>query len=61
MRVLFRITLTLLIALPIVLGLAVFFALQVLQGAAPAPAPAPEGEETLPSERVGLGQERTAT
>ncbi len=57
MRVLFRITLTLLIALPIVLGLAVFFALQVLRGAAPAP----EGEETLPSERVGLGQERTAT
>ncbi len=59
MRVLFRITLTLPIALPIVLGLAVFFALQVLRGVAPAPAP--EGEETLPSARVGLGQERTAT
>jgi hypothetical protein len=59
MRVLFRITLTLLIALPIFLGLAVFFALQVLRGAAPGPAP--EGEETLSPERVGLGQERPAT
>jgi hypothetical protein len=57
MRVLFRITLTLLIALPAVLGLAVVFALQVLRGAAPGP----EEEETLPSERGGLGQERTAT
>jgi hypothetical protein len=57
MRILFRITLTLLIALPIVLGLAVYFALQVLRGAAPAP----EGEETLSSDRVGLGRERTAT
>jgi hypothetical protein len=57
MRVLFRITLTLLIALPIVLGLAVFFALQGLRGASPAP----EGEETLSSERVRLGQERTVT
>ena len=57
MRVLFRITLTLLIALPVVIGLALFFALQALRGAAPAP----EGEKTLPSERAGLGQERTAT
>ena len=57
MRVLFRITLTLLIALPVVIGLALFFALQALRGAAPAP----EGEQTLPSERAGLGQERTAT
>jgi hypothetical protein len=57
MRVLFRITLTLLIALPAVLGLAVVFALQVLRGAAPAP----EENETLPSERGGLGQKRAAT
>ena len=57
MRVLFRITLTLLIALPAVLGLAVVFALQVLRGAPPAP----EESETLPSERGGLGQERAAT
>jgi hypothetical protein len=57
MRVLFRITLTLLIALPAVLGLAAVFALQVLRGAAPAP----EESETLPSERGGLGHKRAAT
>jgi hypothetical protein len=57
MRVLFRITLTLLIALPAVLGLAVVFALQVLRGTAPAP----EENETLPSQRGGLGQKRAAT
>jgi len=56
MRVLFPITPTPLIASPIVLSLAVFLALQVLRGAAPAP----QGENSLSSERTGLGQERTA-
>jgi hypothetical protein len=58
MRALFRITLTLLIALPMFLVFALFFALLGMRGATPAP----EGEETLSSGRVGrLGQERTAT
>lgn len=57
MRALFRITLTLLIALPMFLVFALVFALQGRRGATPAP----EGERTLSSERAGLGQERTAT
>jgi hypothetical protein len=58
MRALFRIILTLLIALPMFLVFALLFALLGMRGATPAP----EGEETLSSERAGrLGQERTAT
>jgi hypothetical protein len=58
MRALFRITLTLLIALPMFLVFALFFALLGMRAATPAP----EGEATLSSERVGrVGQERTAT
>jgi hypothetical protein len=59
MRALFRITLTLLMALPMFLVFALFFALQGTRGVS---TPAPEGEETLSSERAGrLGQERTST
>jgi hypothetical protein len=58
MRAFLRITLTLLIALPMFLVFALFFALQGVRGVSPAA----EGEETLSSERAGrLGRERTAT
>ncbi len=58
MRALLRITLTLLIALPMFLVFALFFALQGMRAATPAP----EGEEPPSSERAGrLGQERPAT
>lgn len=46
MRVLFRITLTVLIALPVVLSMALFFALQVLRSGTPGP----QGGDTLSSE-----------
>jgi hypothetical protein len=51
MRVLFRITLTVLIAVPMLLVLALFFALQGVRGVTPAS----EGEETLSCERAGPG------
>lgn len=58
MRVLFRISLTLLVALPMFLVFVLFFALQGVRGRAPAA----EGDQALSSGRVGrLGQERTAT
>jgi hypothetical protein len=57
MRALFRITLTLLIALPIMLGWAAFLTLELLRGEGPAH----EGDEDLSSERAGLGPERPAT
>jgi hypothetical protein len=52
MRVIFRIILTLLVALPVVLGMAVFFALQVLRG----DTPAPEGGRTLSSDSGALAE-----
>ena len=55
MRVLLRIVLTLLLALPIVLGMAVFLAVQVLEGGATAP----EGADRHSSDKLRLGQERT--
>lgn len=56
MRVLLRIVLTLLVALPILLGMAVFLAIQVLDGGAAAP----EGADAQSSDRLRLGQERNA-
>lgn len=56
MRVLFRMVLTLLIAVPVVLGLALFLALEGVRGATPPQ----EGEETLSTQRVGPGKQRTA-
>ena len=50
MRVLFRLTLTLLIALPVVLSMALYFALQVLRRGAPGP----QRGETLSSESGAL-------
>ena len=50
MRVLLRITLTLLIALPVVLSIALFFALQVLRRGSPGP----QRGETLASESGAL-------
>jgi len=56
-RVLFRITLTLLIALPMFFVLALFLLLQGVRGRAPAPG----GTAAPSSERVGQpGEERTA-
>lgn len=55
MRVLLRIVLTLLVALPIVLGMAVFLAMQVLEGGAATP----EGADAHSSDRLRLEQERT--
>jgi hypothetical protein len=52
MRVIFRIFLTLLVALPVVLGMAVFFALQALLGGTPAP----ERWRTLSSDRGALAE-----
>ena len=46
MRLMFRILVTLLVALPVVLGMAVFFALQALRGGTPAR----EGARTLSSD-----------
>lgn len=57
MRVLFRIVLTLLVALPIVLGMAVFLAIHALEGGAAAP----EGADAVSYDRLRLGQERTPT
>ena len=57
MRVLLRIILTLLVAVPVVLGFGVFLALQVLQGGARVP----RREEFVSPARGRLGQERTPT
>jgi hypothetical protein len=54
MRVLFRIILALLIALPVILGWMLFVGLQTVIAAAPSPG----GEEPLSSAREGLGQKR---
>jgi hypothetical protein len=56
MRVLCRIVLTLLVALPVVLGMAVFLAMQALEGGA-----ASDGADAHSSDRLRLGQERTPT
>ena len=52
MRVVFRIILTLLVALPVALGMAVFFALQALRGGTPAP----ERGRTLSSDSGALAE-----
>ena len=52
MRVMFRVLLTLLVALPIVFGVAVFFALQALRGGTPAR----EGARTLSSDSGALAK-----
>lgn len=57
MRVLFRIVVALLIALPVILGWILFFALQTVIAAAPSSG----AEEPLSSGREGLGQERRPT
>lgn len=55
MRVLLRIVLTLLVAVPVVLGMAVFLAIHVLEGGATAP----DGADAHSTYRPRLGQEQT--
>jgi hypothetical protein len=57
MRVLLRVVLTLLVAVPIVLGMLLLFALQTMRGRSPASG----AVEPRSSGRSGLGQRPTPT